>query len=210
MNFLEKNFSKDPKQLLKITTEVIQGFEQMREVSPAISIFGSARTTQDKAIYQTAKKTAFLLGKEGFNIITGGGPGIMTAANHGAKDAGVKSIGLCIELPFEETANPYVNHALHFKYFFVRKLMFVKYALGFIFFSGGFGTLDELFEILTLVQTKKINPVPIVLFGDFWHGLLDWLKNALLKEKNIAKTDLDIFKITSCPHQAVQFMKDFF
>lgn len=206
----EEDFSKDPKRLLKILSELIHGFEKMREMSPAISIFGSARTPEHLEIYSKAEEIAFLAGKAGFNVITGGGGGIMEAANRGAGRAGVRSVGLCIELPLEERANRFVSHALKFRYFFVRKLMFAKYAEGFILLPGGYGTLDELFEILTLIQTRKMPRVPVVLFGDYWQGLLDWLKHTVLKEGNISPEDLEIFKITSDPAEAVYWIKNFY
>jgi uncharacterized protein (TIGR00730 family) len=170
-------------------------------------IFGSARTQPDDPDYQAAQETGALLAAKGFAVITGGGPGIMEAANRGAFEAGGLSIGCNIELPFEQKANPYQTLSLTFKYFFVRKMMFVKYSLAFVIFPGGFGTLDELFEALTLIQTKKIRNFPIVLFGkQYWSGMLDWIRAVVLPDGKISEHDLDIFHITDSPAEVVEIV----
>ncbi len=167
---------------------------------PPLRFFGSARTPEDHPEYALARRTAKLVGDSGMAVITGGGPGTMEAANRGARDAGALSIGLNIELPFEQGANPYCDIALEFHYFFARKIMFMRYASGFVVFPGGFGTMDELFEALTLVQTDKIRAFPIVLVGtDYWQGLLDWIRERLLGEGKISPGDLDLFKVTDDP-----------
>src|SRR5262245_57244574 len=166
--------------------EFVQGFEDLAHITNGVSIFGSARTSPDDPVYQAARETAALLAKAGFAIITGGGPGIMEAANRGAFETGGISVGCNIELPHEQRSNEYLTLSLKFKYFFVRKMMFVKYSDAFIIFPGGFGTLDELFEALTLIQTRKIHNFPVVLYGsEYWKGMLDWLKGPMLLEKKI-------------------------
>src|ERR1700755_1548204 len=176
----------DSWQIFKIMAEFVDGFEKLGKIGPCVSIFGSARLQADHAYYKLTEEIAFKLTKEGYGIITGGGPGAMEAANKGAKTAGGKSVGLNIELPFEQSSNPYIDpdKLITFDYFFVRKLMFIKYAQGFVVLPGGFGTMDELFEAVTLIQTKKIAKFPIVLVGkEYWAGLIDWIKNVLVQEK---------------------------
>lgn len=190
----------DPWRVLRIMGEFVEGFDELAETGPAVTIFGSARVKPDHPQYQQAVEVARLLGEAGFTIITGGGPGIMEAGNKGAREAGVPSIGLNIELPFEQGSNPYVEIAVNFRYFFVRKTMFVKYAQAFVIFPGGFGTLDELFEAVTLIQTDKVQNFPVILFDSaYWSGLLDWLRTTMLPEGKIAEGDLDLLIVTDSP-----------
>jgi uncharacterized protein (TIGR00730 family) len=197
----------DPWRVLRIMGEFVQGFDTLAEVGKAVTIFGSARVTEDDPMYQAARELAARLSKEGFAVITGGGPGIMEAANRGAVDVDGQSIGCNIELPFEQGMNQYVDVAVNFRYFFVRKTMFVKYAEAFVIFPGGFGTLDELFEALTLIQTGKIHNFPIVLFGSaYWQGLLDWIKDTLLAEGKISPEDLELLAITDSPEDACRII----
>jgi uncharacterized protein (TIGR00730 family) len=191
--------------VFRIMGEFVEGFEELSRLGPAVTIFGSARTKRDHPYYQKCIQTARLLGEAGFTIITGGGPGMMEAANKGAREAGVCSVGLNIELPFEQDVNAHADLKVHFRYFFVRKTMFVKYAQAFVIFPGGFGTLDELFESLTLIQTRKIKHFPVVLFGsEYWGGLLDWLMNTTAAAGNISPGDLELFKLTDSPEEAVE------
>ncbi|WP_432798001.1 TIGR00730 family Rossman fold protein [Poriferisphaera sp. WC338] len=194
--------------LFRIISEFVDGFEVMSEVGPAISIFGSARTKPEEQPYQSAVEAARKVAEREFAVITGGGPGIMEAANKGAFEAGGKSIGLNINLPMEQDPNSYQNYELSFRYFFVRKVMFVKYACGFIVYPGGFGTLDEFFEAMTLIQTLKIEPFPVVLVGtDFWSGLLDWVKATMRdKYKTISPEDMDLFHLTDDTEEAVDYI----
>jgi uncharacterized protein (TIGR00730 family) len=188
--------------VLRITSEFVTGFDHLADVYPAVSIFGSARTILSDRYYDAAVRTAELLGRAGFAIITGGGPGIMEAANRGAKQGGALSIGCNIQLPFEQEVNPYVDKAMTFRYFFVRKTMFIKYSEAFITFPGGFGTLDELFGALVLIQTKKISDFPVILFGsDYWAGLIDWLRMSVLAANNIAAEDVDSIHLVDEPEQ---------
>jgi hypothetical protein len=188
--------------------EFVEGFETLPEVYPAVSIFGSSRVNPKSPTYQTTVEAARLLVESGFNVISGGGPGVMEAANRGAAEAGGKSVGLHIHLPNEQKPNEYANVRLEFKYFFIRKVMFVKYAVAYIIMPGGFGTLDELFEALTLIQTKRIRYFPVILVGsNFWSGLLDWVKNTLVEENTISETDFDIFNVVDTPEEAVQIIK---
>ena len=197
----------DPWRVFRIMGEFVEGFDELATLSRGIAIFGSARTRPDDPEYKAAQETGALLAAQGFAVITGGGPGIMEAANRGAFDAGGLSIGCNIELPFEQKANPYQTLSLTFKYFFVRKMMFVKYSLAFVIFPGGFGTLDELFEALTLIQTKKIRNFPVVLFGSqYWSGLLDWLRAVVLPDGKISEHDMDIFHITDSPAEVVEIV----
>ena len=197
----------DPWRVMRITGEFVEGFDALANVPHAVSIFGSARTAPDDPYYACAQEASALLAKAGFAVITGGGPGIMEAANRGAKEAGGVSIGCNIELPFEQVGNPYVTTSVNFRYFFVRKTMFIKYSEAFLIFPGGFGTLDELFEALTLIQTGKISRFPVVLFGvKFWQGLVDFLKTSALAEKKINATDLDLFIVTDDAQEAVDFI----
>lgn len=190
--------------VFRIMGEFVEGFEELSHLGPAVTIFGSARTKPDHLYYQRCVETARLLGEAGFAIITGGGPGMMEAANRGAREAGTCSVGLNIELPFEQDVNRHADLKVHFRYFFVRKTMFVKYAQAFVIFPGGFGTLDELFESLTLIQTRKIKHFPVVLFGsEYWRGLLDWMRNTMEQAGNISPGDLELFKVTDSPEEAV-------
>jgi len=187
--------------------EFVEGFDTLSDVSNAVTIFGSARTPASDPYYQKALDTARLLAREGFAIITGGGPGVMEAANRGAQEGNGLSIGCNIELPFEQGMNPYVARAVNFRYFFVRKTMFVKYSTAFIVFPGGYGTMDELFEALTLVQTGKVKQFPVVLFGRaYWQGLADWLRDRVAAEGKIATEDLQLFRITEDPREVVRWV----
>ena len=200
--------------MFKIMSEFVDGFEKMERFGPCISIFGSARTKPDNKYYQLAVIIADKLSKEGYGIITGGGPGIMEAGNKGAKEAKGKSVGLHIELDFEKDWNEYIDtdKLLIFKYFFARKVMFIRYAQAFVFMPGGFGTMDEMFEVLTLVQTKKIDPVPMIFVGEeYWAGLFEWIKKSMLeKEKNINAKDLDLFQVTDDPAKVVKIIKQYY
>ncbi|MGI5917649.1 MAG: TIGR00730 family Rossman fold protein [Anaerolineae bacterium] len=192
----------DPWRVLRIQAEFVEGFDTLAELGPAVTIFGSARTKEDDPMYQATVETARLLAEEGLAIITGGGPGIMEAGNRGAQMGGGISVGLNIELPFEQGTNPYVDISIDFHYFFVRKTMFLKYAQAFVIFPGGFGTLDELFESLTLIQTNKITHFPVILFGsEYWEGLLNWLRDTTLARGNISPEDLDHFVVTDSPKE---------
>jgi uncharacterized protein (TIGR00730 family) len=182
---------------LRILGEFVEGFDALADVGPAVSIFGSARIGRRNRYYGAARRVAEALARQGFAIVTGGGPGIMEAANRGAKDGGGTSIGCNIELPFEQGLNEYVDLGMEFRYFFVRKVMFVKYAEGFVIFPGGFGTLDELFEALTLIQTGKVEHFPVVLYGKaYWNGLLQWIREKPLYEEKVSPEDLDLLTIT--------------
>jgi uncharacterized protein (TIGR00730 family) len=190
----------DPWRVLRIMGEFVEGFDALADIGPAITIFGSARVRRGHPQYKAAVEVARLLGEAGFTIITGGGPGIMEAGNLGAQKAGARSVGLGIELPFEQGINEYVDLPIEFRYFFARKTMFVKYAEGYVIFPGGFGTLDELFESLTLIQTGKIYNFPVILFGsDYWNGLLNWLRDTMLAEGKIAADDLKLVIVTDSP-----------
>ena len=193
----------DPWRVLRILGEFIEGFDTLAGVDRAVTLFGSARTAPGSPEYLAAEKTAALLAKAGYAVITGGGPGIMEAANKGAKLAGGRSIGCNIELPFEQKANPYCDTVINFRYFFVRKTMFIKYSMAFVVFPGGFGTLDEMFEALTLIQTGKLYQFPVVLFGShYWGGLVDWMKSTVLGGQKISDRDLDLMIITDDPVEA--------
>jgi uncharacterized protein (TIGR00730 family) len=197
----------DPWRVFRIMGEFVEGFDELASLTRGIAIFGSARSKSEDADYKAAQETAALLAKEGFAVITGGGPGIMEAANRGAFEAGGLSIGCNIELPFEQKPNAYQTKSLTFKYFFVRKMMFVKYSLGFVIFPGGFGTFDELFEALTLIQTKKIRDFPVVLFGThYWTGLLNWIREFVLPEGKISDHDLRLFHVTDSPQEVVDIV----
>ena len=203
----------DTWQIFKIMAEFVDGFEKLSKIGPCVSIFGSARTKPEHPYYQLAEEIAYKLTKEGYGIITGGGPGIMEAANKGARTAGGKSVGLNIELPFEQSSNLYIDRdkLITFDYFFVRKLMFIKYAQGFVVLPGGFGTMDELFEALTLIQTKKIGKFPIVLVDkDYWQGLMDWVTKTFIKEGMIDKNDMNLFKVADSADEAVQHINEFY
>lgn len=200
--------------IFKIIAEFVEGYERMAKIGPCISVFGSARTKPENPYYELGVEVSRLLAEGGYGVITGGGPGIMEAGNKGAQLGGGKSVGLNIDLPFEQNHNPYIDqeHNLEFDYFFVRKVMFVKYAQGFVVLPGGFGTLDELFEALTLIQTKKINTRPVVLIGStYWNGLIDWIKSSMLEmEGNISLKDMDLIKIVDTAQEAYDAIDEFY
>jgi len=199
--------------MFKIMSEFVEGFERLDKIGPCVSIFGSARTQPDHPYYKKAADLASMLVKDGYGIITGGGPGIMEAANLGARSADGKSVGLNIDLPHEQNPNPYIDSDKNFifNYFFVRKVMFVKYAQAFVVLPGGFGTLDELFESVTLVQTQKIDRIPIILMGtEYWGGLIDWIKKTLLDAHNVNSEDIDLLKVIDDPKAIVQCINEFY
>ena len=199
--------AKDAWRVFRIMGEFVEGYDELAKIGAAVSIFGSARTPPDHPMYQECVGVGRALGEAGFSVVTGGGPGMMEAANRGAKEAGALSIGLNIELPFEQGMNDFVDGGIEFRYFFVRKTMFLKYSHGFVIFPGGFGTMDELFESLTLIQTGKIRDLPVVLFGtEFWGPLVDWLKNGMLEMGNISPEDLDMFIVTDDPAEVVSHL----
>ncbi len=188
--------------------EFVDGFETLSDVGAAVSIFGSARAKPDDPVYQLTQNVAHLLAKEGYAVITGGGPGLMEAGNKGAVDAGGTSIGLHIHLPFEQKSNDFLNIKCDFRYFFIRKMMFVKYAMAYIAMPGGFGTLDELFEALVLIQTRRIRPFPIILMGsEFWGGMIDWIRERIISSGYAKSTDLDLFVVYDSPEEVVAFIK---
>lgn len=208
---VEEFKTEDPWRVFRIMAEFVEGFDELSRIGPAVSIFGSARTKRTNDWYKDAEITAELLVREGYAVITGGGPGAMEAGNKGARKAGGQSIGLNIDLPFEQKPNEYVNHLINFHYFFCRKVMFVKYAKAFVIFPGGFGTLDELFESLTLIQTQRIERFPVILFGkEYWSGLIDWLRQSVLAANNIDADDLEIFKIVDSPDEVIKIIKNFY
>ena len=197
----------DTWRVFRIMGEFVEGFDDLATLTRGVSIFGSARSLPGDADYQAAQETAALLARAGLSVITGGGPGIMEAANRGAFEAGGVSVGCNIELPFEQKGNPYQTLSLKFKYFFVRKMMFVKYSEAFIIFPGGFGTLDELFEALTLIQTRKIRNFPVVMYGTrYWGGLMDWIRDFALKENKVSEADLHLLHLTDSPSEIVEII----
>ena len=205
--------SNDSWALFKIMSEFVEGYETLSAIGPCISIFGSARTQEGDSNYQLTIDIAEAIAKSGYGVISGGGPGIMEAANRGAQKVGGTSVGLNIELPFEQQSNPYIDQdkLINFQYFFVRKVMFVKYAQGFIVMPGGVGTLDELFEAYTLIQTDKVSKFPIILVGrDYWGGLIDWIKEKVLKEKNISPEDLDLFELVDTKDEVMDCLNRFY
>ncbi|WES96724.1 TIGR00730 family Rossman fold protein [Chryseobacterium arthrosphaerae] len=209
----DETITKDSWMVFKVMAEFVDGYEKLAKIGPCVSIFGSARLKPENKYYEMAVEIAEKITKLGFGIITGGGPGIMEAGNKGAFNAKGKSIGLNIDLPFEQHFNPYINksYSMNFDYFFVRKVMFVKYSQGFVVMPGGFGTLDELTEAMTLIQTNKIGKFPIVLVGsEFWSGLLEWFKATLLKEGMIAEDDLDLYRVVDTADEAVAHIKAFY
>ncbi len=203
----------DSWQVFRVVSEFVEGFEKLSKIGPCVSVFGSARSKEENKYYGLAEDLAYKLTKDGYGIITGGGPGIMEAANKGAQRAGGKSVGLNIELPHEQKPNDFIDpdKLINFSYFFVRKLMFIKYAQGFVVMPGGFGTLDEFFEALTLIQTKKIGRFPIVLMGtEYWSGLMKWVNDKLLTEQYIDKEDLNLFRIFDTVDEAVKYINEFY
>ena len=200
--------AQDPWRVFRIMAEFVDGFEMMAQVPPGVSVFGSSRAGPDHPYYAKAVETGRRIVEAGFSVITGGGPGIMEAANKGAKEAGGESIGLNIVLPFEQVANPYLTKVINFRYFFIRKVMFSKYAVGFIFFPGGYGTMDEFYDTITLIQTEKIHRLPVVLIGtDFWRGQLKWLREiALERFKYVSPEDMDLMHLADDPAEAVRFV----
>ena len=215
--FSERNWNEiktnDSWAIFKVISEFVEAFEKMGRIGPCVSIFGSARTKESDKYYTLAEDLAYKITQHGYGVITGGGPGIMEAANKGANRGGGKSVGLNISLPFEEYSNPFIDHdkKIDFDFFFVRKVMFVKYAQGFVVLPGGFGTLDELFEAITLIQTKKIGKFPIVLVGkEFWGGMVEWIKNTLLEDGKISSKDLDLFHLVDTSDEALKIINDFY
>ena len=196
--------------MFRIMAEFVEGIETLSKIGNAVTFFGSARVKPDDIYYQKTESLAKLLVQNGFSVITGGGPGIMEAANKGAAEAGGKSVGMNIRLPFEQKPNPYANIHLDYKYFFVRKVMFVKYAVAYVIMPGGFGTMDEFFEALTLIQTKKTKPFPLILMGsEYWQGLIDWLKNHILAEGKIAPADMELIQVIDDPEEVVKLIKKY-
>ena len=200
--------------IFKVMSEFVDGYEKLSRIGPCVSVFGSARTKPGEAYYELAENIAFKLTQNGYGVITGGGPGIMEAGNKGAQRGGGVSVGLNIELPFEQNDNPYIDNgkSLEFDYFFVRKVMFVKYAQGFVAMPGGFGTLDELFEAITLIQTNKIEKFPIIMVGtDFWKGMIDWIKSTVLEKfGNVSATDLDLIHLVDTSDEVIDILDDFY
>jgi uncharacterized protein (TIGR00730 family) len=208
-----ETISLDTWEIFKVISEMVEGFEKLSRIGPCVSIFGSARTHDVHRYYKLTEEIAYLLTKAGFGIITGGGPGIMEAANKGAHFAGGKSVGLNINLPFEQNPNPFIdrNKLINFNYFYVRKTMFMRYSMGFIALPGGFGTLDELTEAITLIQTKKLLRFPVVLVSeDYWRGLTDWIEGTILKEQNIHREDLQLYSIVNTAEEAVHIINEFY
>jgi len=198
----------DSWRLFKIMSEFVDGFETLNDVHPCVTIFGSARTKPEETIYKQTVEIARKLAENGFNIITGGGGGIMEAGNKGAAEGGAKSVGVNIKLPFEQTPNKFADLQIEFDYFFVRKVMFIKYAQAYIGMPGGFGTLDEIFEAITLIQTRRIKPFPVILFGtDYWGGLIEWIKNTLLERSLISPEDMDLIHLTDDIDEVVKVIK---
>jgi len=205
---VDKISAQESWRMFHILAEFVEGFDALARYHPAVSIFGSTRAKPEDEVYQKAEQIGRLLAENGFSVITGGGPGAMEAANKGASLAGGKSIGLNIELPLEQKPNPYANITLKYRYFFVRKVMFVKYAVAYIILPGGFGTMDELFESVTLIQTHKIKPFPVILVGsNYWKGLLDWIKEVVLREGRISPTDMEILQLIDEPEEIVKTIK---
>ena len=201
----------DPWRIFRIMAEFVDGFDELSEIGDAVTIFGSARTKPSDKYYKMAENTAALLAKNNLAVITGAGPGIMEAANKGAKAAGGASIGLNIEVPIIQEPNKFITKLIDFRYFFCRKVMFVKYAKAFIIFPGGFGTMDEFFESITLIQTSRIEKFPVILMGnEYWKGLIDWMKQDMLRENRVEKNDLDLFSVVDKPEEALKIIKDFY
>ena len=196
--------------IFRIMAEFVEAIETLSRVKRAVSIFGSARTQPDDPYYQKAEILARLLAEKGFGVITGGGPGIMEAANKGSAEAGGQSVGMNIRLPLEQKPNPYANISIDYKYFFIRKVMFVKYAMAYVIMPGGFGTMDELFEAITLIQTKRIKSFPVILMGsEYWKGLFDWLKKTMLRDNKISPADMELFQIIDDPAEVVKHIQKY-
>ncbi|MEI7672307.1 MAG: TIGR00730 family Rossman fold protein, partial [Deltaproteobacteria bacterium] len=196
--------------IFRIMAEFVEAIETLSQVKHAVSIFGSARTKPNDPYYRKAELLAQRLVEKGFGVITGGGPGVMAAANKGAAEAGGQSVGMNIRLPFEQKPNPYANVSIDYKYFFIRKVMFVKYAVAYVILPGGFGTMDELFEALTLIQTKRIKSFPVILMGcEYWKGLFDWLRKTMLRDKMISSDDLELFQMIDDPDEAVKLIQKY-
>jgi len=196
--------------IFRIMAEFVEGIDSLSELGNAVTIFGSSRVKQDDPYYKKAEYLAHRLAEEGFSVITGGGPGIMEAGNRGAAEAGGKSVGMNIHLPFEQKPNPYANLSLDYRYFFVRKVMFIKCSMAYVVMPGGFGTLDELFEALTLIQTKRIKGFPVILMGsEFWQGLIDWIKETMVRENKISLNDLGIIEIIDEPEEVVRYIQKY-
>lgn len=209
----DQTHSEDVWSIFKIMGEFIEGYDKLFKIGPCVSIFGSARAKPGNKYYKMAEETAKKITEKGFGIITGGGPGIMEAANKGAREGKGKSVGLGISLPFEQGVNEFVDpdYVIDFNYFFARKVMFVKYAQGFIVFPGGFGTLDEFFEAMTLIQTNKVTRFPVILVGEnYWSGLVEWIKKTMIENKTISKEDIDLFKVTDDCDEAVNIICEFY
>ncbi|PKL92462.1 MAG: TIGR00730 family Rossman fold protein [Candidatus Goldiibacteriota bacterium HGW-Goldbacteria-1] len=203
--YVLEDIADDSWRMFRIISEFVDGFEDLGDITKGVTIFGSAREAAGSKYYEAARKTANILAKKNYTVITGGGGGIMEAANRGAFDAGKRSVGLNIELPFEQKPNKYAQTQVGFRYFFARKVMFLKYATGFVVFPGGFGTLDELFEAVTLIQTHKVKPFPVALYGrKYWSGLIDWLKDSLMEHGAISPGDMNLFKVVDTPEDAVK------
>ncbi|MDE2222150.1 MAG: TIGR00730 family Rossman fold protein [Candidatus Omnitrophica bacterium] len=201
----------DPWRIFRIMAEFVDGFEELKNIGPAVSIFGSSRIPRGHVYYNAAERTAELLVKAGYAIITGGGPSIMEAGNKGASKAGGRSIGLNIDLPFEQVPNRYINHLIRFHYFFCRKVCFVKYAKAFVIFPGGYGTFDELSESITLIQTRRMDQFPVILYGrKYWQGVMDWLKGPVLKEGCVEPKELKIMQVVDTPEEVVKIIKKFY
>jgi len=211
-NLAKEDFTKeDPWRVFRIMSEFVEGFEVLSKIGKAVSIFGSARTKPGTEYYKMGEEVAYHIAKAGYAVITGSGPGMMEAANKGASAAGGQSVGLNIHIPCEQKPNQYVDTLLDFRYFFIRKVMFVKYAKAFVILPGGFGTLDEFFEAINLIQTERIPKFPVILVGsEYWEGMLDWVKEKVLKEGNISKEDLDIFTIVDEPKEVANVIKKFY
>jgi len=203
--------TEDPWRIFRIMAEFVEGFEELSEIGPAVTVFGSARTKGSDKYYKLAQDTTSLLAQNGYSIITGAGPGIMEAANRGAKKGGAPSIGLNIQVPVMQKPNRFITKLVEFRYFFCRKVMFVKYAKAFVIFPGGYGTMDEFFEAITLIQTERVERFPVVLVGsEYWKGLMEWMKFAMLKHDRISESDLDLFYITDEPGEVLKVIKDFY
>lgn len=206
---VEDFLSSETWRVFRIISEIVEGFEALEGVGPAVTVFGGSRLGPDNRYYKDAEKVGRLLSDEGFAVITGGGPGIMEGANRGGKKGKSMSIGLNIDIPTEQRRNTYQDLSLNYRYFFARKLMFVKYSIGFVIFPGGFGTMDELFEALTLIQTKKIKPFPVVLYGSkYWKGMVDWIKTTLVREKTITVQDCELLHLVDKPGDTLEILKD--